>query len=133
MVHLSIRNRKCSVLLFLAVWFLIWGICPWNNASSVGQAAEAAHAEHGHHGEADDTHHASKGSEHSCTGSISYSMKLINDRPPDHSTPIQDPTLSADPAVSLHQTRGLPRPLLERHTLPKLLTEYYQLYSVYRI
>lgn len=129
MSHLS---RKCSMLLFLTVWFFIWGICPWNNASSVAQAAEAAHAEHGHHGEADDTHHASKGSEHSCTGSISYSMKLINDRPPDHSTPIQNLTLSTDSAIPLHQTHSLPRPL-QRHTLPKLLTEYYQLYSVYRI
>lgn len=124
------------MLLFLAVWFFIWGICPWNSASSVAQAAQAAHAEHGHHGEADDTHHASKGTEHSCTGSISYSIKVKHDRPPDDSTPIQDlisPVLPADRAVSLRRGDGLPTLLLERHTLPKRLTEYYQLYSVYRI
>ena len=131
MVHRS--ARKYSMLLFLTVWFFIWGICPWSTTASVAQGAEAADVGHSHHGEADGTHHASKGTEHSCTGSISYSMKLKNDRPPDHGAPIQGLTVSADPVISLPQPHGLPRPLLERHTLPKLLTEYYQLYSVYRI
>ena len=125
-------SRKCSIVFFLTVWFFIWGVCPWNDAS-VAQVPEAADAEHRHHGEADNTHHASKGAEHSCTGSISYSMKLKNDRPLDHGIPIRDLTFSADPVISLHLPHGLPMPLLERHSLPKLLTEYYQLYSVYRI
>lgn len=125
-------SRKCSIAFFLTVWFFVWGVCPWGDAP-VAQGAEAADAEHRHHGGADETHHASKGTEHSCTGSISYSMKLQSDRPLDHSIPIQDLMSSADPVISLHRPHGLLRPLCERHALPKLLTEYYQLYSVYRI
>ncbi|MCG3117853.1 MAG: hypothetical protein LLH30_19455 [Candidatus Manganitrophus sp. SA1] len=126
-------SRKCSIPFFLTVWFFIWGICPWSAPSFVAQAAETAHAEQGHHREADETHHASKGTEHSCTGSISYSVKLKNDRPPDHGVALPNLTFPDDPSISLHPTRGLPKPLLERETLPKLLTEYYQLYSIYRI
>lgn len=119
------------ILFFLVVWFFIWGICPWNNSSPVAQTAEATHADHGHHGDMDDTHHASKGTEHSCSGSISYSIKLKDVRPYEHVVPVL--ALLPDLAIRLVQIHGRLRPPLERSTLPKLLTQYYQLYSVYRI
>ncbi|TAK07622.1 MAG: hypothetical protein EPO39_06195 [Candidatus Manganitrophaceae bacterium] len=123
--------RKYSIPLFLFLWFWVWGICPWSGSPTGAQAAESTHAAHGHHG-MDDTHHASKGTEHSCSGSISYSSKLQNDRPHEQVS-LQLLFLSTDPAICLSQAHGYRKPLFERSTLPKLLTEYYQLYAVYRI
>ena len=40
---------------------------------------------------------------------------------------------SADISGDLNQSHGCQKPLFERSVLPKLLTEYYQLYSIYRI
>lgn len=128
MLHHSIPGNRTTTCLLVLVWFLIWGICPWNGASSVAQAGEATHAEHGHHGDVDDTHHASKGAEHSCSGSISYSGKVQKERPQE-----QTFSICIDPLIHLRQAHGYQKPLLERGALPKLLTEYYQLYSVYRI
>lgn len=124
--------RKYSAPLFLLVWFWVWGICPWNNSSAVAQVVETAHAHHGHQA-GDDTHHSSKGTEHSCSGSISYSSKLQNDRPPEQVVSIQHLSSLTDPAICLSQFHGYRNPLFQRSALPKLLTEYYQLYSVYRI
>ncbi|MCG3113305.1 MAG: hypothetical protein MCM46_15930 [Candidatus Manganitrophus sp. SB1] len=97
----------------------------------MAQAMEAAQAQHGHQ-EMDDTHHASKGTEHSCSGSIFYGFKSRNDRPQDHVS-IQPVFLLADPVVPIVEIEYFLTPLLQRRTLPKLLAEYYQLYSVYRI
>lgn len=124
-------SQKYSILLFLIVWFWVWGICPWNSSAPVAQAMEAAQAQHGHQ-EMDDTHHASKGTEHSCSGSIFYGFKSRNDRPQDHVS-IQPVFLLADPVVPIVEIEYFLTPLLQRRTLPKLLAKYYQLYSVYRI
>ncbi|MCG3113299.1 MAG: hypothetical protein MCM46_15900 [Candidatus Manganitrophus sp. SB1] len=124
--------RKYSTPVFLLLWFWIWGICPWDSSSAVAQPLEAAHAQHGHRS-ADDTHHASKGTEHSCSGSISYSSKLQKDRPYEQVVLIQHIFPSTDPADWQRRSNGYQQPLFERSTLPKLLTEYYQLYAVYRI
>ena len=125
--------QKWMIPLLLIVWFWVWGICPWNNASAAAPAVKAAHTEHGHHG-IDDTHHASKGTEHSCSGSISFTK---ND--PKAASSLRQPVstqegwLLSDPPSRLNEIDPFLKPLLERSTLPKLLTEYYQLYSVYRI
>lgn len=119
--------------LFLLVWFWIWGICPWNDASLPAQVLDGSHAEQGHHG-VDDTHHASKGTEHSCSGSISFTQNnLKTDQTLCLSFSKENITPSIDPAMTLSHTHGFLRPLFERNTLPKLLSEFYQLYAVYRI
>lgn len=113
--------------LLLIVWFFIWGICP--NTTPRVQAAEALPVHPNHH-EADDTHHASKGAEHSCSGSISYSKSdLGSDR-------LWSSAESSETAVFIvDPSSGLPHPpyFFELTFLPRLLTAYYQLYSVYRI
>ena len=125
--------QKYTIPLLLIVWFWVWGICPWNSASAAAQVVEAAHADHGHHG-VDDTHHASKGTEHSCSGAISFSKSNLKaDQSLCHSAVTQDLSLLTDPAGPLNPIDGYLKPIFERNTLPKLLTEYYQLYSVYRI
>lgn len=95
--------------------------------------AEAAHANHGHH-EVDDTHHASKGTEHSCSNSISISKNnLERDRPLYADVSLETISLSADLPFSSNHHHGFNKRLFERGALPKLFTEFYQLYSVYRI
>jgi hypothetical protein len=123
--------QKYMIPLLLIVWFWVWGICPWNEASGADQASETAPVGHGHH-EVDDTHHASKGTEHSCSGSVSYQNKSQNEQPHEAGIFLQNGSLP-DPIIRLIQHHGILKPLLQRSTLPKLLTEYYQLYSVYRI
>jgi hypothetical protein len=124
--------RKYSISFFLLLWFWVWGICPWDSAATAAHPLETAHTEHGHHG-MDDTHHASKGTEHSCSGSISYSSKLQKDRPCEQVVWSHPIFPSTDPGVRLNQSHGYQKLLFERSTLPKLLTEYYQLYAIYRI
>lgn len=129
---MTLPSQKYTIPVLLIVWFFIWGICPWNSSSAVAQPAEAAHAAHGHHG-MDDTHHASKGTEHSCSGAISYSQNnLKTDQALLASSPTQVPTLT-DPTVSSNQNSGFFKLVIERSTLPKIMTEFYQLYSIYRI
>ncbi len=113
--------------LFLIVWFFIWGICPWSNATPLAQAAEDSHPQHHHHN-ADGTHHASKGAEHSCSGSISYTKSDFgSDR---LLSPVGPVTIRfADCPARLNH----PPYFFESTILPRLLTAYYQLYSVYLI
>lgn len=126
-------SRQYSIPVLLMIWFCIWGICPWNSSSEAAQVAEAAHAEHGHE-ETDHTHHASKGIEHSCSGSISFSKNnLKTDLPRCQAISGQDLLLLINPVVGLSQAHGFLKLLFERNTLPKLITEFYQLYSIYRI
>lgn len=126
-------SRKYSIPFFLMIWFFIWGICPWNNSSEAALIVDAAHANHGH-AETDHAHHASKGIEHSCSGSISFSKSnLKTEQSLFHATCSQDLLLLTNPATGLSQAHRFQKLLIERNTLPKLLTEYYQLYSVYRI
>jgi len=127
--------RKANILLLLIVWFWVWGICPWELPSPGAEAGEATHAAHGHQ-EGDDTHHASKGMEHSCAGSGFYNsnqnllkigwLQL-------HLLSFDDLTLRGNLALQPNQTDGLMASLLQRTVLPKLLSDYYRLYSVYRI
>lgn len=112
----------------LIVWFFIWGICPWSPTASVAQAAETAHAAHGHHG-MEETHHASKGTEHSCSGSISYTKSdLGSDRVLNRPGSVEATAITAGGPVRLN----LPY-FFDATFLPRLLTAYHQLYSVYRI
>lgn len=118
--------------LLLAVWFLVWGICPWGEAPSTAQAAEkhASHASHAHSGSSE-THHASKGAEHSCSGAISYSDPDSN-----HLLRAAGAAGPAEPTVALPDSRlrsGRASYFFELTALPRLLGAYYQLYSVYRI
>lgn len=114
--------------LFLIIWFFIWGICPWDTSMPVLQAAQEPPVSH-HRSGATDTHHASKGTEHSCSGSISYTQsdpgsdRLLNSAGPAIMT-----AMAADRPVRCN----LPY-FFEATSLPRLLTAYYQLYSVYRI
>lgn len=131
----ELSYRKASILLVLIVWFWVWGICPWDASSQAAQIGQAAHAAHGHQ-DADDTHHASKGPEHSCAGAGVYSSNqnlLKIGWFQLHAVFSYNLTLEANPAALPFQADGLPSSLLERTVLPKLLTEYYRLYSVYRI
>lgn len=130
---MALRSQKTTIPLLLLVWFFIWGICPWSNSSAVAQQTGATHAKHGHH-EVDDTHHASKGTEHSCSGSISLSKNnLKSDRPLCANVFSENISLSTDLGFRPNHNHDFLRHLFERSTLPKLLAEYYQLYSVYRI
>lgn len=125
--------QKYMIPLLLLVWFWIWGICPWNDASLATRLSESSHTEQSHHG-VNDTHHASKGTEHSCSGSISLTQNnLKTDQTICLSFSNGHVPLSTDPAIILSRTHGFLRPIFERNTLPKLLTEFYQLYTVYRI
>lgn len=124
--------RKYSILVLLTVWFFIWGICPSDSFSQITQAMEAVHTGHGHHHEMDHTHHSSKGTEHSCSGSIVYSsdnsiLGLVFSQ-----TSVLVPPIDTEPD-NLSQVDEFQKLLFERSTLPKLISEYYQLYSVYRI
>lgn len=132
MLRMHSPSQRYTIPFLLVLWFFIWGICPWSGSPSLAQTDGAAHPEHGHH-EMDDTHHASKGTEHSCSGAISYSSKLQKDRPYEQVVSIQQTFFSTYPAICLGETYRYQKPLFERSTLPKLLTEYYQLYSIYRI
>ena len=71
----STRHSKISLVALLVLWYIVWGVCPWNNASAAAQPYYTAHTSHGHAAghPAEESHHASKGSEHSCTGSAAYS------------------------------------------------------------
>lgn len=113
--------------LLLIVWFFIWGLCPWSAPASIVQAPGPAHAEHA--GRKSDTHHAAKGTEHSCSGAISYSKSdLGSDRLLNATGLIETTVLIAN-----HPGSNRPPYFFESTFLPKLLTAYYQLYSVYRI
>ncbi|MFY9270609.1 MAG: hypothetical protein WAO55_12785 [Candidatus Manganitrophaceae bacterium] len=115
--------------LLLVVWFFIWGICPWNNTSSIAQASEEHHSSH-HHSETTDTHHASKGAEHSCSGSISYTKSDLGSA---HFLS-QSGSIEATVAIFDRPVRlNCPPYFFNSTFLPRLLTDYYQLYSVYRI
>lgn len=127
--------RKANILLVLVIWFWVWGICPWDVSSEAAHAGQAAHAAHGHH-EANDTHHASKGIEHSCAGAGVYNSNqnlLKIGWLQFHAVFSEDLTLQASPIVRSLQADGFWASLLERAVLPKLLSDYYRLYSVYRI
>ncbi len=121
--------QKYTIPLFLIVWFWVWGICPWNN-SAAAETVEAAQTGHRHG--VDETHHASKGTEHSCSGSISFTQNHLK-APSELRDAVFTPW--ALPVRSGPESGLVPilKPLFERSTLPKRLTEYYQLYSVYRI
>jgi len=113
--------------LFLVIWFFIWGICPWNSAAEA-QAAEE-HPPSRHASERADTHHASKGTEHSCSGSISYTKSdFSSDRHLDPAEPVIVAATAANRSIRSHHPY-----FFEATFLPRLLTAYYQLYSVYRI
>jgi hypothetical protein len=125
--------QKYTIPLLLIVWFWVWGICPWNS-SAAADTVEAARS--GHHHGVDETHHASKGTEHSCTGAISFTQthqeKALFDLRHAGFAFRDLPLLIAAGPCPTRLLKGV-RPLFERSTLPKRLTEYYQLYSVYRI
>ncbi|MFY9271108.1 MAG: hypothetical protein WAO55_15300 [Candidatus Manganitrophaceae bacterium] len=124
----DVRHRV-SISVFLLTWFFVWGICPWENPSATAQPLRAVHVGHGHR-EGDDTHHASKGSEHGCTGSISYTKKSEDSRYPLHAVaPLISLLAVASPPIGFDRHPYF----FESTFLPKQLTEYYQLYSVYRI
>ncbi|HEY5600374.1 MAG TPA: hypothetical protein VIK48_06750 [Candidatus Manganitrophaceae bacterium] len=125
---MTFLSFKKEVPFVLIAWFWIWGICPWSAASPAAFASETTHERHGHH-EADDAHHASKGTEHSCSGSISYSKNDF-EAGRDQSISAHDSSPSPGPAFRPDQIRPS---FHQRAFLPKLFTEYYQLYSVYRI
>ena len=115
--------------LLLIVWFFIWGICPWGNPPPPAQAAEDHPASHAHSGSAE-THHGSKGAEHSCSGSISYSKSDLGSDPLlNRAGAVEATVLVADRSAGLR----CPPYFFESTSLPRLLTAYYQLYSVYRI
>lgn len=67
------------VVLLLSVWFFVWGICPWSDSSASAAPYHAAHDRHGH--SASDSHHASKGGEHGCSGSLSYKKSFECEQP----------------------------------------------------
>ncbi|MFY9268975.1 MAG: hypothetical protein WAO55_04410 [Candidatus Manganitrophaceae bacterium] len=129
------RFSRSKILFLLIVWFWVWGICPWDASSQAAQIGEAAHADHGHQ-EADDIHHASKGAEHSCAGAGVYNSNedlLKIGWHPLHAVSSLNLPFGADRAAQPFRADRLLSSLLERMVLPKLLTEYYRLYSVYRI
>lgn len=120
------RTQKAAFIylnpLFLVIWFFIWGLCPWDNTLCAAQAGE------GHPGS--QTHHASRGTEHSCAGSISYSKSdLGSERYLSQTDPIGITVVVPDRPARLND---LPY-FFELSFLPRLLTDYCQLYSVYRI
>lgn len=126
-------SNRYSIPVLLVVWFWVWGICPWNSPFSPPEASNVSQTDHGHHG-IDDTHHASKGTEHSCSGSIPLTeSNLKSDRILSDSVSPIGLLLSEDAAIGPIRIDRFQKHLFERHALPKLLTEYYQLYSVYRI
>jgi hypothetical protein len=129
-VEMARLLQKYMIPLLLIVWFWVWGICPWNNAAA--PTVEGPRTEQSHHG-VDDTHHASKGTEHSCSGSISFTKTDLKAASSLYHTISTQEVSLISPAMSVDQIDRFLKPLIERSTLPKLLTEFYQLYSIYRI
>lgn len=126
------RNRFfISVLLLF--WFFIWGICPWDNSSEAAQILEMAHTQHGHQA-AEDTHHASKGIEHSCSGSISYSQeKLIQGKGCLKLAETKNfPALIILPS-HFYQPHHLSLPFSQTTRLPKRFSDLYQFNPTLRI
>lgn len=129
---LSFRTSK--VLFVLIIWFWVWGICPWDSSSAATPVMQGVHAQHGHQA-AGETHHASKGGEHSCANPTLYSSSqfqkdghlFLIDGPFSFTAVLWNLMLSAD------LSGYLPSSFQPRTFLPKLLTEYYQLYSIYRL
>lgn len=124
--------RKYIVPLLL-LWFLIWGICPWDISSAAAQPLEAAHTRHGHQA-TEDTHHASKGSEHSCSGAVSFTKNdLQKDKHLLQTVASVDCSVLTDLTRHVPSTGPLPLSFSDTGVLPKLLSDFYQLYSNYRI
>lgn len=123
-----------KIFLLLIVWFWVWGICPWDSSSAATWMMPDGHVQHDHQ-EAGETHHASKGDEHSCANPTLYSSSQFQrDRLP----PLVNgfsffAAFLGSPAFSASTSDDLPAPFRPHAFLPKLLTEYYQLYSNYRI
>lgn len=124
-----------KVFLLLIIWIWVWGICPWDSSSAATQVMPDGHVQHGHQ-EAGETHHASKGGEHSCANPTLYSSyQFQRDRLPLHLVDglSSFTALLWSPAFSVSTSDYPPAPFQPYAFLPKLLTEYYQLYSNYRI
>ncbi|MGB3941807.1 MAG: hypothetical protein WBK96_09975 [Candidatus Manganitrophaceae bacterium] len=129
---LCLRHRL-SISAFLLVWFFIWGICPWDTSSAAAQTVEAAHTQHGHQ-PVDDTHHTSKGIEHSCSGSISYSQeKLIQGKGCLKLAETKNfPALIVLPS-HFYQPHHLSLPFSQTTRLPKRFSDLYQFNPTLRI
>lgn len=128
---LSFRTSK--VLLLLIIWFWVWGICPWESSSAATPVMQGGHAQHGHQATGE-THHASKGGEHSCANPTLYSScQFQKDGPPSFSDGSSSFTAVLWSLALSVDSGYLPNSFQPHIFLPKLLTEYYQLYSNYRL
>lgn len=126
--------RTSKALFLLIIWFWVWGICPWESSSAMTQVMQDGHAGHGHQ-ETNETHHASKGGEHSCANPTLYSNPYFQKDGPLSliDGPSSFTAVLRNPAFSVDSSDCLPNAFLPRAFLPKLLTDYYQLYSNYRL
>lgn len=71
---------RVPIAVFAVLWYIVWGICLWDDHAAAAQPYYAAHTDHGHAAghETDGSHHASKGTEHSCTGSAALSTETLS-------------------------------------------------------
>ncbi|MFQ5597604.1 MAG: hypothetical protein ACE5GK_06080 [Nitrospiria bacterium] len=124
--YFHFSKQRFSISALLLVWFFVWGVCPWDNASVAAQALGGAHARHGHR-EMDDTHHASKGGEHSCTMSASLSKEESTGRT-DNLKPLPQNDFPLSVAVPYRFEPPDPLPLgrLRAHAFLKPFSSLYQ-------
>ena len=117
----------------LLVWFFVWGVCPWDDNSAAAQTLITAHAGHGHQG-MDDTHHASKGGEHSCSGSASLSKEEATwVKSPMKPLPQSDSTVSIVVTSSFYPPHHLPLRLLQARAFLKPFENLYQINQSLRL
>lgn len=122
-------KRRSSIFILLLVWFFIWGICPWDNASAVAQPLNAAQARHGRQ-EMDDTHHASKGITHSCTGPVSiFKQESTWGKSSLKSLPENCSSGSIVFLSHLYQSYLLSLPVSQAPEIPKRFSNLYQFNS----
>ncbi|HIE66308.1 MAG: hypothetical protein ABGX83_09420 [Nitrospira sp.] len=126
-------KKRLFTFVLLPVWFFVWGICPWDNASVAAQPLVATHAGHGHQ-EMDDTHHTSKGVEHSCVGAISLSKQQSNwGKDSLQPLPRNESSGSIFVFAQFHQPPHLPLPFSQTLRLPKRFSNLYQIHQSFRL
>ncbi len=133
MRYFQAPKNRFSISLLLFVWFFIWGVCPWDNNSASAQTLMTAHAGHGHQ-KTDDTHHTSKGGEHTCSRSALLSKEEASwGKGPLIPLPHNDSTVSIIVTSRFYHPTHRPLHFLEARIFLKRISNLYQLNQSLRL
>jgi len=126
-------EKRFFTFILLLVWFFVWGICPWDNNSAAAQPIMATHAGHGHQ-EMDDTHHASKGVEHSCVGAILISNQQSHEGKNSLQPPPRNESLgSIFLSTRFPQPHNIPSSFSQTLKFPKRFSNLFKIHQSFRL